>query len=183
MVDEPAVLVVGVAPGRGGEEPGRPGEDRAGLLLDTLLAEAGPAGAELVAASLAPCLPPDGRDPGPREVAACVERLAAAVAAARPVVVVALGAFATKLLRGDPAPIRERRGREEARALGGHAFWLLPTFDPAAALYAPASVELLRGDLAGLPALAARGRPALDPPLAPAEPDAPAVTPGQLELF
>jgi len=176
------VLIVGDAPGAAEDAGGLPLAGRAARLLDRLLEEVGVAPADVFATTLVKCRPPGNRDPSPGEVANCSEHLLAQVELVRPVVVVALGGFVTKLLRGDPAPIRARRGREEARTLGSHPFWLLPAFHPAAALYAPALTEQLRADLARLPELVARGRPEAEAPPAEPEPEV-ATAPGQLELF
>lgn len=180
------VVLVGEAPRAGEDALGVPLLGRAGRLLDRLLEDAGVAPADVFATALVKCLPPGNRDPTPAEVASCSEHLVAQVEAIRPVVVVALGSFVTKLLRGSPEPIRERRGREEPRALGDVPVWLLPVFEPAAALYTPALVDVLRADLARLPELVARGRPQLEAPAPPAvdEPDPePVAGPGQLGLF
>ncbi len=177
------VLLVTGAPSADEDALGLPLVGRGGALLDRLLSEAGVARAAVFVTPLAKCLAPGGRDPSPGEVASCSEHLVAQVERVRPVVVVTLGAFATKLLRGDPAPIRERRGQEEIRTLGTHPFWLLPVFHPAAALYGPALIEQLRADLARLPELVARGRPQAQAPVAAPAPREPAVGPAQLGLF
>lgn len=178
------VLLVGAAPGSGEDALGVPWVGRAGRELDRHLEGAGLRREDVHATTLVKCLPP-GRDPSPAEVADCSGYLLAQVEAVRPVVVVALGGLVTKVLRGAPDPIRARRGREEPRRLGSASFWLLPAFDPAAALYAPALSASLGADLARLPELIARGRPEV--PEAPG-PDAepapePLVGPGQLGLF
>lgn len=175
------VLLVASAPGAAEDALGQPLAGAGADLLGAALGDTGIAATDVCVTALVKCLPPGGRDPSPSEVVNCSEHLAAEVELVRPVVVVALGGFATNLLRGDRAPIRERRGREEPRRLGSVTFWLLPTFHPAAALYAPALVEQLRADLARLPEVMARGRP--DAEVAPLpEPEAVA-GPGQLELF
>jgi DNA polymerase len=179
------VALVTGAPGPGEDALGAPLAGRAARLIEELLGRAGidPAGVWIT--PLVKCRPPGNRDPAPVEVASCSEHLVAQLEAVRPVVVVALGGAVSKLLRGSPEPIRARHGREEPRVLGDAAFWLLPVFDPGAALYAPALAEQLAADLARLPALVARGRPALEPPAAgaAAAPTAPAPVPGQLGLF
>lgn len=174
------VMLVSDAPGAAGDALGSPVVGRAGRLLDRLLAGVGLALQDVFATPLVKCLPPGNRDPSPKEVAHCSEHLVAQVELVRPVVVVALGGFVTKGLRGDATPIRDCRGREEVRTLGTLPLWLLPAFHPAAALYAPALVEQLRADLARVPELVARGRPEAEPP---PEAVAPASEPGQLELF
>ncbi|MGI8622863.1 MAG: uracil-DNA glycosylase [Solirubrobacteraceae bacterium] len=178
------VLLVADAPGADEDALGLALVGQAGRLLDRLLAEAGFARADVFVTSVVKCRPSGGRDQSPTEVANCSAHLVTQVELVRPVVVIALGGSVTKLLRGDPAPIRERRGREEIRTLGTHAFWLLPVFHPSAALYGPELVEQLRADLARLPDLVARGRPQAEaPPPAQPEPAEAAVGPPQLELF
>lgn len=172
------VLVVGAAPGPAEDQLGVPVAGRAARLLDAALGD----GAFVT--GLVKCLPPDARDPSPAEVASCSEHLVAQAAAIRPVVVVALGGFVTKLLRGSPEPIRARRGREEPLRLGELGVWLLPVFAPAAALYDEALAATLRADLARLPELVARGRPVIEvPPPELPSPPLPEPAAGQLGLF
>ncbi len=173
------VLLVSGAPGADEDALGLPLVGQAGQLLDRLLGEAGFPRAGVFVTPLVKCLAPGNRAPSPPEVAHCSEHLVAQVEVVRPRVVVALGGFVTKVLRGDVASIRARRGREEARTLGTVTFWLLPAFHPAAALYAPALVEQLRADLARLPELVARGRPEVSPSAS----RAPVTESGQLGLF
>ena len=74
-----------------------------------------------------------------------------------PRVICTLGNFATKLLRADPTGITRLHGREEVRVIGTRAVRLYPIFHPAAALYTPANVEVLRTDFARLPGAAGDG--------------------------
>jgi DNA polymerase len=74
-------------------------------------------------------------------------------------VICSLGNFATKLLRGEPTGITRLHGREEVRVIGHRAVRLYPLFHPAAALYTPSNVEVLRADFARIPDLLA-----LEPP-------------------
>jgi hypothetical protein len=76
-----------------------------------------------------------------------------------------LGNFSTKLLRGDPTGITRLHGREEIRRIGPRRVRLFPIYHPAAALYTPKMLEILREDFHRLPALIA-----LEPPEQP-EPD------------
>ena len=76
-----------------------------------------------------------------------------------PRVICTLGNFATKLLRADPTGITRLHGRDEVRVIGTRAVRLYPIFHPAAALYTPANVEVLRTDFARLPELLAMGPP------------------------
>jgi hypothetical protein len=107
-------------------------------------------------------------------------------------VVCTLGNFATKLLRGEPVGITRLHGRAEIRVIGDRAVRLYPLFHPAAALYTPANVEVLRADFARIPELLAmepppqtgRPEPEPEPAAAPAPEAEPApLAAGQLGLF
>src|SRR4029078_10666601 len=80
-----------------------------------------------------------------------------------PRVICTLGNFATKLLRGEPTGIMRLHGRDEVRVVGPRAGRLSPLFHPAAALYTPSNVDVLRADFARIPELLA-----LEPPPQPA---------------
>jgi hypothetical protein len=85
-------------------------------------------------------------------------------------VICTLGNFSTKLLRGDPTGISKLHGQDEVRVIGPRAVRLLPLYHPAAALYTPSTLEMLRADFARIPALVALGAP---PQPAGAEPPSP----------
>jgi uracil-DNA glycosylase family 4 len=113
------------------------------------------------------CRPPGNRDPLPHEIDACQDYLFRQLELIEPRVVCTLGNFSTKLLRADPATgITRLHGREEVRTIGPRTVRLYPIFHPAAALYTPKMLEVLRTDFARLPELLA-----LEPPPQP-EPQA-----------
>ncbi|MCW3048681.1 MAG: hypothetical protein JWO74_2965 [Solirubrobacterales bacterium] len=116
------------------------------------------------------CRPPDNRDPHPAEIEHCQDYLLRQVELIQPRVICTLGNFATKLLRGDPTGITRLHGRPEVRVIGARAVRLYPVFHPAAALYTPANVELLRADFFRLPELLA-----MDPPPQPVGADEPVI--------
>lgn len=149
------VMFVGEAPGQTEDEQGLPFVGRAGTLLDELLGEIGLSRAEVFITNVLMCRPPGNRDPHPVEVERCQEWLWQKLELVRPKVVCSLGNFATKLLRGDQTGITRVHGQVEERQLGSRNVRLLPLFHPAAALYTPANVELLRSDMAQIPGLLA----------------------------
>ena len=153
------LMFVGEAPGRHEDLQGVPFVGQAGKLLDQLLGEIGLTRAEVFVCNTLKCRPPGNRDPHPAEIDACQHYLFKQVELIQPRVICTLGNFATKLLRGEPTGITRLRGREEVRVVGPRAVRLYPIFHPAAALYTPANVEVLRGDFRRLPDLLA-----LDPP-------------------
>jgi len=149
------LMFVGEAPGANEDRQGLPFVGQAGKLLDTLLGEIGLSRPDVFVANVLKCRPPGNRDPHPAEIEACQEYLLRQVELIEPRVICTLGNFATKLLRGDPTGITRLHGREEVRAIGRRAVRLYPIFHPAAALYTPANVEVLRADFARLPELLA----------------------------
>jgi uracil-DNA glycosylase len=121
------------------------------------------------------CRPPGNRDPLPQEIESCQEYLFRQLELIEPHVVCTLGNFATKLLRGDPQGITRLHGRAEVRQIGPRTVRLYPLYHPAAALYTPSMLAVLREDFARIPELLA-----LDPPPQP-EPVVPEPEPGEPE--
>jgi uracil-DNA glycosylase family 4 len=153
------LMFVGEAPGAEEDRRGLPFVGRAGQLLNQLLEEIGLAREDVFIANVLKSRPPGNRDPQPAEIAACEPYLFEQVRLIEPKVVCTLGNFATKLLTGNPAGITRVRGTPQVHELGGRQVLLLPLLHPAAALRTPAMKELLRADLATIPALLA-GPPA-----------------------
>jgi uracil-DNA glycosylase len=165
------LMFVGEAPGRNEDESGLPFVGQAGKLLDTLLGEIGLRRDQVFVANVLKCRPPGNRDPHPVEIENCQEYLFRQIELIEPTVICTLGNFATKLLRGDPTGIMRLHGRDEERMVGPRRVRLFPVFHPAAALYTPSNVEVLRKDFARLPALLAAGAPEQPAPLVEPEPE------------
>jgi DNA polymerase len=153
------LMFCGEAPGKNEDEQGLPFVGQAGKLLDKLLAEIGLTRADVFVVNVLKCRPPGNRDPAPVEIENCQDYLLRQIELIEPTVICTLGNFATKLLRADPTGITRLHGREEERVIGTRAVRLYPIFHPAAALYTPANVEVLRRDFARLPELLALGPP------------------------
>lgn len=170
------VLFVAESPGRSEDQQGLPVLGAAGRMLTELLAEIGLRREDVYVTTALKCRTPSNRDALAEELANCRPYLHEQVALVRPKVVCTLGNFATKLLREDPTGVKAVRGRVETRTVGTVAVRLLPLHHPVAALYQPSHVELLRRDLALLPALLARAAPPQPersrPPAPPEEPAA-----------
>lgn len=159
------LMLVGEAPGRNEDEQGRPFVGQAGKLLDQLLGEIGLSREQVFVTNVLRCRPPGNRDPHPIEIEHCQDWLFGTIEQVQPAVICTLGNFATKLLRGDTTGIMRIHGRAEIRTVGPRAVRLFPVFHPAAALYTPANVEVLRQDFQRLPELLALGAPEQPPPL------------------
>ena len=153
------LMFVGEAPGANEDRLGIPFVGRAGKLLDTLLAEIGLERSQVFIANTVKCRPPGNRDPHPDEIEACHGYLRQQVELIEPTVICTLGNFATKLLRADPTGISRLHGRAEVRTIGARAIRLVPLYHPAAALYTPSTLSVLREDFAQIPGLLAQAPP------------------------
>ena len=164
------LMFVGEAPGFHEDRQGIPFVGQAGKLLESLLGEIGLARSDVYIANVLKCRPPGNRDPAPDEIEACEVHLFRQIELVEPTVVATLGNFATKLLSGKPHGITRVHGQEQQTTLGGRRVCLLPLYHPAAALYTPRMLQVLREDFARIPALLARREspaPARPAPLAP----------------
>jgi DNA polymerase len=187
------LMFVGEAPGANEDRMGRPFVGQAGKLLSQLLVEVGLERADVFITNVLLCRPPGNRDPHPGEIENCRGYLFEELEHIEPRVVCTLGNFATKLLRGDTAGISRVHGQAEVRVLGPRAVRLYPLFHPAAALYTPRMLEVLREDFARIPELLAQPVPDQPAPEPPPEPvavieaapamEAPEPIAGQMGLF
>src|ERR687898_3625880 len=150
------LMFVGEAPGAREDERGLPFVGQAGRLLDQLLEEIGLQRADVFIANTLLCRPPGNRDPLPQEIDNCQDFLFRQLELIEPRVVCTLGNFATKLLRADPSTgITRLHGREEVRRIGPRVVRLYPLYHPAAALYTPSMLDILRTDFGRIPDLLA----------------------------
>ena len=171
------LMFVGEAPGANEDKQGLPFVGQAGRLLDTLLGEIGLSRGDVFVVNTLKCRPPGNRDPLPTEIEACQDYLWRQLELIEPRVVCTLGNFATKLLRADQTGITRLHGREEVRRLGPRTVRLYPLYHPAAALYTPSMLEILRADFQRIPELLA-----LEPPEQDARPEVePVVTAAAME--
>ena len=150
------LMFVGEAPGFHEDKQGVPFVGAAGKLLDQLLAGIGLARADVYVCNVLKCRPPGNRDPQPDEIEACESHLWRQIELIEPRVVATLGNFATKLLSGRPTGITRVHGQEQETTLGGRRVLLYPIYHPAAALYTPRMLDVLKSDFARLPELLGR---------------------------
>ena len=152
------LMFVGEAPGFHEDKQGIPFVGAAGQLLGKLLAGIGLTRDDVFVANVLKCRPPGNRDPQPEEIAACESHLFRQIELIQPKVVATLGNFATKLLSGKPDGITRVHGREQDVQLGGSRVLLFPIFHPAAALYTPRMLEVLRPTSSACPSCSAESR-------------------------
>jgi DNA polymerase len=150
------LMFVGEAPGFNEDKQGVPFVGAAGKLLDQLLAGIRLSRSDVFVANVIKCRPPGNRDPLPEEIEACESHLWRQIELIEPRVVATLGNFATKLLSGRPTGITRVHGQEQETTLGGRRVLLYPIYHPAAALYTPRMLEVLKSDFARLPELLGR---------------------------
>jgi uracil-DNA glycosylase len=178
------LMFVGEAPGAREDEQGLPFVGRAGQLLDELLREVGLERSQVWITNVLKCRPPGNRDPLPDEIETCKPYLYRQIELIEPKVICTLGNFATKLLTRSSRGIMSVRGRPQVHELGGRWVRLYPLCHPAAGLRTPATLQALREDFTGLPALLeepAPQPPGAPPPAAGGSPE-PVAAP-QLDLF
>jgi uracil-DNA glycosylase len=165
------LMFVGEAPGANEDRLGLPFVGQAGKLLDKLLVEIGLERGDVFVANVLKCRPPDNRDPLPNEISACRDYLHRQIELIEPTVICTLGNFSTKLLRGDTTGITRVHGQDEVREIGSRAVRLYPLYHPAAALYTPSTLELLRADFQRIPSLLELGPPPQPEPMPEFEPE------------
>jgi DNA polymerase len=174
------LMFVGEAPGFHEDQQGLPFVGQAGKLLENLLAGIGLTRADVYIANVLKSRPPGNRDPQPEEIQACEGHLFRQIELIQPRVVATLGNFATKLLSGRPTGITRVHGQEQETTLGGRRVLLYPLYHPAAALYTPRMLDVLRSDFARLPEVLGREPAPPEPIYGPQVVHEPAV---QLGLF
>jgi uracil-DNA glycosylase len=174
------LMFVGEAPGFHEDKQGLPFVGQAGKLLDNLLAGIGLDRSKVYIANVLKCRPPGNRDPQPDEIESCEPHLFRQIELIQPTLVATLGNFATKLLSGKQTGITRVHGVEQETTVGGNRVLLYPLYHPAAALYTPRMLDVLREDFARIPELMGRADVIPEPePVASITPE-PAV---QLGLF
>jgi len=153
------LMFVGEAPGANEDLQGLPFVGAAGKLLDKLLGEIGMDRKDVWICNTIKCRPPGNRDPYPHELDSCRHFLFSQLELIQPTMICTLGNFATKLLRDDPAGISRIHGQVEVRTIGPRAVRLYPLYHPAAALYTPSTLEMLRADFLRIPEILKLGPP------------------------
>ena len=144
------VMFIGEGPGRTEDELGRPFVGRAGQLLNDLLKEAGLVREDVFICNVMRCRPPRNRAPRKDEVKACISYLDRQIMAIQPKWVVTLGNHAAGYVFDRAGVefdgITKMRGKFVRAEMLGLEVEVFPVFHPAAALYNPAYVDVLKRD-------------------------------------
>ena len=106
------LLIIGEAPGRDEDLQGEPFVGRAGQLLNAMLAAIGMTRQQVYIANILKCRPPNNRDPGPEEAAACNPWLQQQIELIEPAVILALGRVAAHKLLNTEQSLASLRNRQ-----------------------------------------------------------------------
>ncbi|MDD5622506.1 MAG: uracil-DNA glycosylase [Actinomycetota bacterium] len=136
------VMFVGEAPGKNEDLQGLPFVGQAGKLLDELLGSIGFDRSEVFIANVLKCRPPGNRDPRIEEINVCKDHLMGQIKVIDPKIICTLGKFSTQLLLNTDKGITGLRGK--VFRIDNHI--IMPINHPAAALYMPSKMEILKQD-------------------------------------
>ncbi|MBC7333598.1 MAG: uracil-DNA glycosylase [Actinobacteria bacterium] len=136
------IMFVGEAPGRNEDLQGKPFVGQAGRLLDELLLYIGLTRDKVFIANVLKCRPPGNRDPRLEEINSCKCYLFKQIEIIDPKIICTLGKHSTQLILNTQAGITSLRGR--VFKIGKRL--ILPINHPAAALYTPSKMSVLRED-------------------------------------
>lgn len=128
------LMFVGEAPGRDEDQQGLPFVGKAGQLLTKMIESIGLDRNAVFIANVLKCRPPENRNPLPEEILNCESYLIQQLDIIQPVIICALGTFASRTLLKSEETISRLRGQfHDYRGIR-----LLPTFHPAYLLRNPA---------------------------------------------
>ena len=158
-----SILFIGEAPGKNEDLQGRPFVGQAGKILDGLLAGIGLSRNEVFIANVLKCRPPENRDPEIDEIITCKQYLFEQIEIIDPAVICTLGKYSTQLILNTTEGITKLRGN--IFKINGRL--VLPINHPAAALYSPSRISVLKEDFNRIKTVfdkSALDKPVLDKP-------------------
>jgi len=138
------IMFVGEAPGKNEDLQGLPFVGRAGNILDELLESIGMTRKDIFIANVLKCRPPGNRDPQSEEINTCKEYLFEQIEIIDPKIICTMGKYSTQLILDTKDGITGLRGKvfeKDGRTI-------LPINHPAAVLYNPSRMEILKNDFA-----------------------------------
>ncbi len=136
------IMLVGEAPGKNEDLQGLPFVGQAGKILDELLDSIGSSRNEVFIANVLKCRPPGNRDPRAEEIESCKEYLLQQIEIIDPKIICTMGKFSTQVLLNTSKGITGLRGK----IFKVNNRLIMPINHPAAALYAPSRMEILKQD-------------------------------------
>lgn len=153
-VTQPAIMVVGEAPGEQDDRQGQAFVGRPGVLLDNMLAaiQSG-RGHDAYVTTIVKCRPTGNRNPRPEEVAACQPYLMREITLQQPFTILALGRFAAQALLGSEEPLQALRERAHSIQVGERIIPLVVSYNPSYLLSHPNEKAAAWRDLQRLKAL------------------------------
>lgn len=147
-VMQPAVMVIGEAPGDQEDRMGEPFVGRSGMLLDNMLSAIGSGrDSNAYVANVVKCRPPGNRNPRPEEVAACRPFLMRQIELVKPLSILALGKFAAQTLLGVDAPLSAMREQAYTLPHPGHMVPVVVSYHPSYLLRRPSEKAAAWQDL------------------------------------
>jgi DNA polymerase len=142
-------MFVGEAPGKNEDLQGLPFVGRAGDILDKLLGSINMKRNEVFIANVLKCRPPGNRDPQAEEISICKDYLFRQIDIIDPRMICTLGKYSTQLMLDTKQGITSLRGKIFQR----EGRLILPINHPAAVLYTPSRMEILKEDFSRIKSL------------------------------
>jgi DNA polymerase len=131
----PLVMVIGEGPGADEDATGRPFVGKAGQLLDKMLGSIGLfRDKNCYIANMVKCRPPENRNPGPDEIAACYRFLERQILLLKPPLILCAGGVAAQNLLKTDKGINALRGQFAEFKTGELTIPVLPINHPSAIL-------------------------------------------------
>ena len=157
-VAEPAIMIVGEAPGEQEDRQGLPFVGRSGMLLDNMLATIGASRQTNVYVTNAiKCRPPGNRNPRPEESAACHPYLIRQIELVNPRAILVLGRVAAQAVLSTDSSLQSLRGRPTSFTVAGRQVPTVVSYHPAYLLRRPTEKAAAWEDLQRVRAIAGLG--------------------------
>lgn len=157
-VAEPAIMIVGEAPGEQEDRQGLPFVGRSGMLLDNMLATIGASRqSNVYVANAIKCRPPGNRNPRPEESAACHPYLVRQIELVNPRAILVLGRVAAQAVLSTDSSLQSLRGRPTSFTVAGRQIPTVVSYHPAYLLRRPTEKAAAWEDLQRVRAIAGLG--------------------------
>ncbi|MDA3940176.1 MAG: uracil-DNA glycosylase [Spirochaetia bacterium] len=131
---KPSLMIIGEAPGADEDRTGLPFVGRAGQYMDKWMDAIGlERDKHIFLANIIKCRPPENRDPGSDEIAACLPYLERQINIIKPDIILSVGKIASQVLTGR----NEGIGRLRGQVYKYEGTSLIPTYHPSGVLRNP----------------------------------------------